>query len=107
MPDGMFLHGTPEGMLGLDMDELLELPELADVLKQTGQAYIEYLNRADIGDALIEVAHNLQAAQKRLWMPDVTQIAADIPVEADFGDAANDPTVDAVESSPVAQVLEV
>ena len=56
---------------------------MVDVIREAGMTHSEFLNNPEVASALMEVADNLEAAQKRHWMPDPNYVepAADVTAE--------------------------
>jgi len=94
MPDG-------NEFVPVDFEDLFELPELADVIREAGMTHSEFLNNPEVASALMEVADNIEAAQKRHWMPDPNYVEPTAEVTADAQGHVFDTDVDAANEEDV------
>ncbi len=79
----------------IDFGELFALSDLTDVIQEAGMTHSEFLNNNEASQALFTTAKNIDAAQKRLWLPapEVQEELLALGVEFNSDqNAANDPT---------------
>ena len=94
MPDG-------NEFVPVDFEDLFELPELVDVIREAGMTHSEFLHNPQVANALMEVADNIEAAQKRHWLPDPNYVEPVAEVAAEAQDHVFDTDIEAANEEDV------